>query len=85
MLAGEVMMTIRNGLPSDVGPMFTTFIRPPLSFSSTPKYSTILSQRAIFRSAPSWKPKNLSGDVICAAAGKSDAETSRAAAQSNFL
>ena len=64
MLAVEVMMAIRNGLPSDVGPMLTTFIRPPLSFSMIEKYSTILSQRAILRSAPSWKPKNFSGGVI---------------------
>src|SRR6516162_2673722 len=61
------MNTYRNGLPSDVGPMLTTFIRPPLCFSSTPKYSTILSHRAIFLSAPSWKPKNRSGEVISCA------------------
>ena len=28
------------------------------------KYSTILSQRAIFLSLPIWKPKNSSGEVI---------------------
>src|SRR5579883_2819179 len=60
------MITIRNGLPIVEGPMFTTFILPPLSFSSTPKYSTILSQRAILKSEPSRKPKNLSGLVTCA-------------------
>ena len=64
MFAADVMKTSRNGLPSDVGPMFTAFNRPPLSFSRTPKYSTILSQRAIFLSAPNWKPKNFSGVVM---------------------
>src|SRR5271170_6688240 len=54
---GEVMMTMRKGLPFMVGPMLMTFILPPLCFS------TILSHRAILRSAPSWKPKNFSGGV----------------------
>ena len=34
-LAGEVMMTSRNGLPISVGPMLTTLSLPPLSFSSS--------------------------------------------------
>ncbi len=63
-LFGEVMITSRKGLPMVVGPMFTTLSLPPPSFSSSLKYSTILSQRAILRSLPSWKPKNFSGDVI---------------------
>src|SRR5487761_2693213 len=63
------MTTIRNGLPMVEGPMLVTFIFPPLSFSRTEKYSTILSQRAILPSAPSWKPKNCDGVVmLCAAA-----------------
>ena len=35
-LAADVMITIRNGLPIDVGPMLMTFIRPPLCFSRAP-------------------------------------------------
>jgi len=61
-LSAEEMITSRKGLPSVEEPISTTLILS-LCVSSSLKYATILSHRAIFLSLPSLKPKNSSGGV----------------------